>query len=226
MANEPIQTLVGTDSIPPPGTGTTVEGETTEIKTATPVTELQADVDYKKKFSDSAREVQRLLEEDKLKTQRLTDLEAKLAKTSENLSQIGLAKKYPEWDMLTETEKMILEKQEQTERDLAEMRQEKERHKNLEITKEKFPELNVLSREFETYCEKYPHVDVDTLAKSFLFEKNPPVEKQRKGLEKPSGGAKTPVADGWTVEEVQRLRTTDEKKYLELVKKGKLKDIK
>jgi hypothetical protein len=222
MEETPTLTPKGNEeTLNPVGTQPETPGQTTQE-----VKELQPQEDYKQRYVEARKGAEDLLHQNKEKEAKIADLEAKLAKTSENLSQIGLAKKYPEWDMLTETEKMILEKQEQTEKDLAEMRQEKERHKNLEITKEKFPELNVSSREFETYCEKYPHVDVDTLAKSFLFEKNPPVEKQRKGLEKPSGGAKTPVADGWTVEEVQRLRTTDEKKYLELVKKGKFKDIK
>lgn len=201
------------------------EGEPTPEKTSEPTAELpvEPEIDYKTKFSESTRENQRILKEK-------AELEAKLAeKASETSLETEIISKYPEWDMMTETEKILLKRQEETEKKLARLEEEKQWQEDLTKSIVKFPELSEQTEEFKEFCSQYPKgVDMETLAKSFLFDKRPAEEKLRKGLEKPSGGTKVPISDGWKSEDVARLRETDEKKYLELVRKGiiKGKDIK
>jgi hypothetical protein len=49
------------------------------------------------------------------------------------------------------------------------------------------------------------------------------LEPVRKGLEKPTGGDRTPLSSGMSTEEVKSLRETDYKKYREMLKKGLIK---
>lgn len=218
MADEPIQTLEGSEPEVLTPTGTTGEENTPANNTPTSMGGSHQEVDYKKKFSDSAREVQRLLEEDKLKNQRIAELEAQVGKPTASYED----------DIYSDEGKLLLKKQQETEAKLNRLLAEKQLEEDINHVKSKFPELTGQEKSFREYTEKYPGVDAETLAKSFLFDMD--VEKKpRKGLEKPSGGTKVPASgEGFTAEEVARIRETDEKRYLELIKKGVLKgkDIK
>lgn len=68
---------------------------------------------------------------------------------------------------------------------------------------------------------EHPRAKITSAAKIFLVEKDL-LEQPRKGLEKPTGGDKTPQQQGMTAEDVDNLRKTDYRKYVELVKSGKL----
>lgn len=61
-----------------------------------------------------------------------------------------------------------------------------------------------------------------TAAKAFLVE-NGMIGTQRKGLEKPTGGTRTPPTSGMTAEDVRTLRETNFKRYTEMLEKGQLK---
>ena len=65
-------------------------------------------------------------------------------------------------------------------------------------------------------------MNLRTAAKAFLTE-NGMLEPIRKGLEKTTGGPKTPVSTGMSSDEVKVLRETNPKKYYQMLKAGQLK---
>ena len=84
------------------------------------------------------------------------------------------------------------------------------------ILKEKWEEFE----EFRTNPEN-KGMNMKTAAKAFLIE-NEVLEKPRLGLEKPTGGSKTPSVSGMTADEIKTLRTTNFKRYQQLLREGKL----
>lgn len=129
-----------------------------------------------------------------------------------------LSQKYPNWDLLDENQQIMIRNQEALQQELAEMKAEKEKERNFAKTISEFPELKESEIEFKDYCEQNPKINMTTLAKSFLFDKKP----KRAGLEEPTGGNKTIPSEGLTVEEVKRIRETDEKLFARLVREGRI----
>jgi len=199
------------------------EGEPTPIETPPAVEEPKpAEVDYKKKFSESSREVQRLLEEDKLNKARLAETEAKLEQASAIPSEDDLSRKYPDWELLTDAEKAIYRRVETQERDLVELKEERAWQKDFSKAKSRFPQLAEREQEFKDYCYKYPRsVDALTLAKSFLFDEAK-TEPQRKGLESPTAGPKELGGSEFTWDDVDRMRVSDPKLYEKLIREGRI----
>jgi DNA repair exonuclease SbcCD ATPase subunit len=105
--------------------------------------------------------------------------------------------------------------------DLAELRAKQERADVLEL----HPVLKGEWASFEKFREdpENAKMSLKTAAKVFLTEKGLMGDNQRKGLEKPTGGDRTPVTSGMTAEEVKRLRDTDYRKYSDMVRKGQIK---
>jgi hypothetical protein len=93
--------------------------------------------------------------------------------------------------------------------------------RELEKVYAQFPDLKGLSSEFETYAAEYPRHKKENIAKLFLSEKGL-METPRKGLEKTTGGPKGSFTSGMTVDEVRDLRTTNYKKYVEMLQKGQI----
>lgn len=186
-------------------------------------------VDYKKKFSESSREAQRLLDETKRLEGEKTELESKLEQSNENSFDDELSKKYPNWDEMTETEQTIVRNQEKLDQRLAVSEEEKAWEKDYLKAKEEFPQLKEFEDDFKTFCYKYPRsVDASTLAPAFLRQKGVSLEKQetpdRIGLEKSTGGTKPDKQAGqYSQEDIKRLRDADYEKYLKLVKNGRIK---
>ena len=89
---------------------------------------------------------------------------------------------------------------------------------------DKYPQLKETWDKFEEFQQESDNkgMPLNTAAKAFLTE-NDLLVKPRKGLEKVTGGDKTPKPTGMTVEEVTKLRTTDFKKYRDMLKKGQIK---
>ncbi len=77
--------------------------------------------------------------------------------------------------------------------------------------------------EFEAYLDEDENrnISISRAAKLFIAE-NGLNEPQRKGLEKSTGGDRTPQTSGMTSEEVAELRNTNFNKYRELAKAGKI----
>lgn len=77
--------------------------------------------------------------------------------------------------------------------------------------------------EFDAFRLDYPGVAMDKVTKLFLAEKGlVGSEPQRKGLERPSGGAKSAPGPGLSEDDVKRLRETQPRKYIQMLRDGKL----
>ena len=86
-----------------------------------------------------------------------------------------------------------------------------------------YPELKDKLEEFKEFRKtEHPKAKLDSVAKLFLVE-NGFLETPRKGLEKTTGGTRTPMASGMTADEIKTLRETNYKKYSEMLTKGQIK---
>lgn len=85
-----------------------------------------------------------------------------------------------------------------------------------------FPMLKELSGEFDEFRKDYPRHKLANVAKLFLSEKGL-IDTPRQGLEKPTGGDRTPPSTGMTSEEIKTLRTTNWPKYQDMLRKGLIK---
>lgn len=104
---------------------------------------------------------------------------------------------------------------------LAEIQQER----SVAKVQEKYPQLKEVWSDFETFRadEENKGMNLVTAAKAFLAEKGLMDSSKRPGLERPTGGDRTPIASGMTPEQVKSLRETDYRKYSEMVRKGQIK---
>lgn len=102
-----------------------------------------------------------------------------------------------------------------------------EESKELDALYAKHPALKETTAEFNEFRKEFPRHKLENVAKLFLVEKGLiGTDEPRKGLEQPTGGAKTAPTVGMTAEDVSNLRKNDYKKYTELLRAGKLRDIK
>lgn len=102
-------------------------------------------------------------------------------------------------------------------RELSEIKEKQQRSEVLEM----YPQLKEVWDDFESYRtdESNRGMPLKTAAKAFMTEKGL-LDPPRQGLERPTGGDRTPPQSGMTNEEVKKLRETDYPRYRELVKKG------
>ena len=87
-----------------------------------------------------------------------------------------------------------------------------------------YPILKDKREEFQDYLEENPELSLEKAAKLFLFENNlasAPVT-ERKGLERPTGGSKKTPAKGFTQDDLKRLRETEPRKHIKLIRSGKI----
>ena len=86
------------------------------------------------------------------------------------------------------------------------------------------PELKDKWSEFEEFRSQEDNkgMNMRTAAKAFLIEKDM-VEPKRVGLEKQTGGPRTPAPIGMTQEQIAELRNTNYKKYKELLMNDQIK---
>lgn len=96
---------------------------------------------------------------------------------------------------------------------------------DLKDVREKYPVLKDKSSEFNEFRKDYPGIEMEKAAKLFLSENGMLDSKApaRKGLEPVGGGTRTPLQTGMTPEDVSKLRTTNFRKYSQLVREGKIK---
>lgn len=90
--------------------------------------------------------------------------------------------------------------------------------------KEEFPQLKAVWDDFKQYRTEGENAELSdkAVAKLFLVDKGL-LEGKRKGLEKQTGGTKTPYAGGMSVEKLADIRKNDHKKYRDMLKKGQIK---
>lgn len=122
----------------------------------------------------------------------------------------------PSDEVYSDEGKAILKRLELQEQRYAELEEEK----NLEKLYNQYPLLRESAAKFTEYRQaEHPRAKLESVAKLFLAE-NGMLEPQRKGLEKPTGGSRTPEHQGMTVEEVADLRANNWKKYKDMASKG------
>lgn len=222
MADEPTLT--------PKGNEGTLNSEGTQIEktiqTPPPVIPQDDGVDYKQRYVEARKGAEALLKEKEQLATEKADLEEKLAQASNNSLEKDLSVKYPDWDLMTESEKILAKNQERIDKQLAELASEKVWDKDFTKVKTKYPKLVEKENEFKEFCAKHPKgVDAETLAKSFLFDDRTSVKeeiKERKGLEKPTAGPNKISTPGMSLEDIKRLREEQPRVYEKMIREGRL----
>lgn len=198
--------------------------------------EDQEDVDYKRKFAESTREGIILNSQVKKLSSVIKEVHAVPDPTDEDM-----IKEYGEdWDLMSETEKKLAKKSLKNDRALSMLGQVAKEAEDIEAWNKKVdeyigdpkvlaatPVLEGKEDAFKVFASKPSRrgVDFETLTQAFLFE----VEKQRpknkgKMFESGTGGAKdsAPKSDKLSPLEARSLMQTDYKKYVSLLKAGKI----
>lgn len=85
-----------------------------------------------------------------------------------------------------------------------------------------YPEIREVSDDFEDFRKEYDGFPLEKVAKLFLAEKGITKSPARKGLEKANGGNKAPVSSGMSEDELKRMRESNPRKYLKIIKEGKI----
>lgn len=125
-----------------------------------------------------------------------------------------------EEDIVSDEGRMLYQELKNVRSELTSLKEDRE----LEGIIRQFPQLKERVGELKEFRSEYPTLSMDKVAKLFIVENNLHEEpKQRKGLEKPSGGNKTPPSSGISREDVQRLRETDPRRYARMIRDGKLR---
>lgn len=204
-----------------------------------PVTPKE-ETDWKQKFSASSREAH-------ITVGRLAELQKTLGEiTKEDIpTDEEMKASDPDWDMRSDFEQNLAVKQVVQDRKLNRINlgignivSSSERTSQISTALESNDKLAKHGEEFVAFTEKQKNKDVpvETLVKVFLFDKGeaepdvPSTEEKPKvpTLESGNGSAgrdAVPIsADGkMTPEQEKHLRTTDPKKYNEMIRKGQLK---
>ena len=208
------------DQTPEQVEGTEVEETTEETAEETVENPTEPEVDYEKKFSESSREAQRLLEENKASKEELERLRAETKSNESDVSYDNDSEIYPGFQDLSEAEQDNLRKytngiRKQISDDLykdpaivsaKQSHNEREWDKTFSELRTEIPELSDMSDEFKTKHFNKDNVPsnikeiMTQLAKSELFDKakdlgSKEAQEQastRIDIERSGGGDKTP----------------------------------
>ena len=192
--------------------------------------EVKEEVDYKEKFKESSREAMVLKKQ-------LDDIELEKAKKIV-IDEAFMKAKYSDWEELTIGEQKALTKTEQLDQQIQEINNRTNEFNNDKKWLEKvdafidddavdqFPQLKSREEQFRKFATRPSRkgLPIDDLVKIFLWE-NPEVVKAKRSLfHSPGGPDKAPVkSEEMTPEEVATLRKTDNRKYMQMIKEGKIK---
>lgn len=212
---------------PQPASEPTVPPNTQTPPPADPV----PPIDYEKKFGESTRENQILaaqLEQERLKN-------ARRELTTEPTDSELLAA-FPEWDLMTDTEKRLARESFAAKRISSTLFAEREQEKaerqwntDLELTIAQNPSLQGKELAFKEFAKKPTHrgAPLGTLVSAFLFESSAPSStpastpaptEPQPGLPGGNGGPRgTEKPKLLTGEELKQLRETDEKAWREYI---------
>jgi hypothetical protein len=128
----------------------------------------------------------------------------------------------PNADIYSDEGKILKEQITSLETKIASIEEEKE----LEKIYSKYPLLRENANEFIEYRKaEHPRAKIESVAKLFLAEKGL-FETQRPGLERTTGGSRSPINVGMTAEDVDKLRTTNYKEYKQRLMRGEFANIK
>lgn len=195
----------------------------------------QPTVDYKERYSQSTREAQVLAAKNK-KLVETIDEAANLAEPTED----ELRREYSDWDQMTDKEKRLFKDNLINKRKfnlvheaVLDARKVDEWAEKVDtfVTKktllDEYPQLEGKEDDFKTFAMKPSRrgVDLEDLARAYLYNADPAPPKHRGSLlETGTGGPREKETNrGYTPEEVKRIRETDQRKYQQLIKEGKIK---
>lgn len=197
-----------------------------------------AQPDYKNKFVESQREA--ILQNERLKQKdaHISKLTTKDTPTDDEMRSL-----YPQWDQLDDYNRSVLTDMVETRKRAirAEQRTDAlERKREFEDSlvdfvdspPQEFKGLKGKESEFKRFAQRKANIGLplDTLAKAFLFDIQDEIQPEHKpvvtpGLERGSGGPRSaPKPAKVSLEEAATIRKTDYKRYMELVKAGKIDD--
>lgn len=205
---------------------------------AQPPAKTQKEIDWENKFKNSAREAQLL-----------TDNKSKIIQTLDNVDQLPeptedeLRAAYPNYDMMTDVEKEIVKDNVKVKRQFNAVKEVvKTDTKNAEerkawiekvdefisdeITVIRYPELAGRERKFRVYAQDASKqgIPMEIVVKNFLYDYSK-LNPAKKGsmFNGNSNGQPINKNDGKiTAEQARQLRLTDNRKYQQLVREGKI----
>jgi len=207
------------------------EEETSEEEEVEPSKEL-----YKKKFSASSREAQKIAAKNRVINKALADAEDVPEPTEEELQV-----EFPDWDVMSDTEKVFAKETVISRNWRKTIAQAKEQASKIEkwnesvedfiddpVTLTDNPKLEGKTEEFKAFAttEANNSVPFKILVSAFLHDHttSKPNNKGRM-FERGSGGPNdkpTPKSDKITLEEARKLRETNYSKYKEYLVAGKI----
>jgi hypothetical protein len=196
---------------------------------------------YKKKFSESSREAQKIAAKNRVINKALIDAEEAPEPTEEDL-----IKEFPDWDVMSETERGLAKEtviSRQWRQTISKAKEQATKIEKWNESVEEFiddpktlvdsPELEGKTEEFKTFAieEANNSVPYKLLVSAFLHDQQTKQVKQKgKMFENGSGGPneKPQLKDGMiTLEEARRLRESpvegSYQKYKDLLMAGKIK---
>ena len=196
-------------------------------------------VDYKKKYVDSTRGAQALLEKDKQMNEAIETAASLPAPTDEEMTAI-----YPDWDVMSDSEKRVATRSEMADRKFELLHKASSANKSTTEwygavdkfidnpkTMINYPALEGKQDEFKMYAAKptYKNADFHLIVKSFLFDTAKTVKPKSTGEMFPKGTAGPTVNDKPNntigIQELTNIRNSNYKLYKEklaLIKKGTL----
>jgi len=196
--------------------------ETPQPEKTDEIKSLQAQKEHQRsKREEAEKEAARLREENE-------QLQDKLKSSAP--SEVDMRTTNPDWDLLDEGEKQSRKRTATLEKEITLLKEKQAWDDDFRTLKKdsKFSDLS--EDEFKDFAYKYPKsVDLKILAQSFLFERGSEPEEEhikRPGLERPTGGRSVPKPKGLTAEDMERIRTTDSKRFDKMLKEGKLEKVK
>lgn len=192
------------------------------------------EIDYKEKFTESSREAQILHSKNKKINEAIDK-----AKTIPEPTEEELTKEFPDWELLTDTEKKLAKTSLMATKRFAFLEEVTAESKDIDAWNQKIdsfiddpknltdhPELEGKEAEFKIFATKPTRrgVDFEDLIPAFLYgmKKTP---SKGKMFETGMGGDKgkaQPKSDKITLDQARKLRTTNYAKYTEYLKAGKI----
>lgn len=192
--------------------------------------EIKENLDSSKEEQEGAVELE-TLEGEELTPEKIAELKQRAEASSQNYER---AKKAENAKKELEKEIEILKAQRsdddldgETDSKIAELRIELREIKEqgqMDKLLESYPVLRDKRQEFDDFREEYPGISVDKVAKLFISEKELDTKtSKRKGLEVAKGGQRVaPQSGKMSSTDVKRLRETNFKEYMKLIKNGKV----
>jgi hypothetical protein len=203
-----------TDQVPPVAT-----------PPAEPPKEPTPPIDYEKKFAESTRENQLLL-------QRLAAEEKARQELTKEPTDSEYRTAFPDWDILDDAQKADKRRIYNAERaalaarqDIAEIKEERARNTSIQLVISSTPALQGKEQAFREYASKpqYKGIPMEVLVDAFLGKQSatpePPKPTPKPGLELGNGGPRTPeTPKTLSTEALATLRQSDPKAFQDYLK--------